>query len=120
MSMSAMYEICVFENNRLYDSQIVEEWIAIETFINMCHTYVNPESVPKERTEFSSGSMFASYSDLSGKMVMLFCPMDIDRVGIIKSRLSYLYGNKCADCGATITYGLVLCDGPDCSYSALY
>ena len=111
--MSPMYEIVVFEYRTAYDGDYVAHDNALETFITYCRKYINPREIPKERTEFSWGHTYVSYTDHSGndkpKMIMLMGLITPEMRSEIKTALDDLYFNTCEDCKAKISLEWCVC-----------
>ncbi len=97
-----MFEIIVYKNQSLYDTQDVSDKMAVERFLYACKFYINPEYVSKQEANFVNGKMFVSYSDNSGndkpKIVMLIGLITQDMIDDIQLGLKKFYIKNCEDC----------------------
>ena len=107
------YEILVFENHDLYDSDIADPEDVVKKFIAMCRTYVNPDYVDEGYTELRSTNKSVTYHDRYGsdkpKLVMLIGPVTTELYDEIKEESKKLYIKKCEDCGVRVPRNWCLC-----------
>jgi len=108
-----MFEIIVYKNQSLYDSENVSEEMAVEKFLCLCKEYVNPKYVSEQEGDFVNGKMFVSYSDNSGndkpKIVMLIGLLTQGMIDDIQNGIKKFYIRNCEDCGKEIPTTRVVC-----------
>lgn len=100
-----MYEILAFEHNTIYHAKSSEtSENALNTFIEFCSGFVNPEYVPEDLTDFDSGHLYMTYADRSGgdkpMLVMLIGHITEEMISAASARLKKLYVGICEDCNA--------------------
>jgi len=105
-----MFEIVAFENQTLYDLEVVDD--AISEYIATCANYINPKYVLEEEVSITHGRMFISYSQRGGDKamnVLLLGPLTPEMIYTINEALKNLYIRKCEACGASVNLKRVLC-----------
>lgn len=113
--MSFLFEILVFENHDLYDSDIANQEDVVTKFVAMCRTYVNPEYAEERYTCLSKTNKTITYSDRNGndkpKLVMLIGPVTLELNTAIRAEIKKFYhpDRKCDDCGVSVEPNRVLC-----------
>lgn len=107
------YEILVFENHDLYDSDIADPEDIVKKFVNMCYRYINPWDVEEWYTCLCSTNKSITYYDRCGsdkpKMVMLVGPVTGKLYDDIKAEIKNLYIKKCDDCGVQVPLNQAVC-----------
>ena len=108
-----MFEIVVYRNQDLYDTQDVSEQTVIERFLYACKSYVDPEYVSEQETDFVNGKMFVSYLDNSGRdkpmIVMLIGLLTQGMIDDIQNGLKKFYNKNCENCDKEIPIQCALC-----------
>lgn len=98
-----MYEILAFEYNTIYAAESSEtSETALNTFIEFCSQFVNPEYVPEDLTAFNSGRLYMTYAERSGgdkpMLIMLIGHITEEMISMASARLKKLYVGICEDC----------------------
>jgi len=100
------YQILVFENHDLYDSEVVSADKAVATYLKMCLEYVSPEYIPEEYTDFYAGERFVKYHDRTGgdkpMMVLMIGIFTPEMISLIKDGLKEFYIRRCEECHVVI------------------
>jgi thiol-disulfide isomerase/thioredoxin len=113
ISSIQMFEIVVYRNQDLYDTQDVSEQTVIERFLYACKSYVDPEYVSEQETDFVNGKMFVSYLDNSGRdkpmIVMLIGLLTQGMIDDIQNGLKKFYNKNCENCDKEIPIQCALC-----------
>jgi len=99
------FQILVFENHDMYDSEIVSADKAIDRYLKMCLEYVSPEYAPEEYTDFYAGERFVKYHGTGGdkpKMVLMIGIFTPEMIALIKDGLKEFYIRRCEECHVVI------------------
>jgi hypothetical protein len=93
------YQILVFENQELYDSDVVSADKAVDVYIKMCMKYLNPKYIPQENIVFESDERFVKYNDRSGghkpMMILMTGVFTPEMIRSIKDGLKEMYVKQC-------------------------
>jgi hypothetical protein len=107
------FEILVFENHDLYDSDIATQENVVKKFVDMCYTYVNPWDAEERYTHLRSTDKSITYCDRSGndksKLVQLIGHVSGKLYDEIRAEIKKLYVSHCEDCGVQVPMNRGLC-----------
>jgi hypothetical protein len=91
----SLYQIIAFENHKIYDSEIVSSYNALEKYVKMCEKYVPPEFIIESETQFEFDTMYVKYTDNSGDdkpmMILMVGSFSSEMINAIKIGLKNIY-----------------------------
>lgn len=100
------YQILVFENHDMYNSEVVSADKAVATYLKMCLEYVPPKYVDEEYADFHSSERYVKYHDRSGgdkpMMILMTGVLTKEMITAIEEGLKEFYIRRCEECYSII------------------